>query len=81
MLFLDSGVQRIARKRRFWFSVFLYITDSYKVYPSCIEDADYLVSKTAITQVVRAASPLGRRRKLLIAVLQEPVCIGRTYAI
>lgn len=30
---------------------FLYITDGYKVYPCLIDDADPLVSKTAMTRV------------------------------
>ena len=30
---------------------FLYITDGYHVYPCLIEDADHLVSKTAMTRV------------------------------
>jgi insertion element IS1 protein InsB len=30
---------------------FLYITDGYKVYPCLIDDADHLVSKTAMTRV------------------------------
>ena len=33
-----------------WFC-FLYITNSYKVYPCLIEDADHLVSKMAMTRI------------------------------
>jgi len=45
-----------------WHSYF-YVTDGYPVYPCFISDEDHIVSKTYMTRVVRAASPLGRRRK------------------
>ena len=48
---------------------YFYVTDGWKVYPQFIPNGDQIVSFAYMTRVVRAASPLGRRRKYEIKAL------------
>jgi IS1 family transposase len=52
---------------------YFYVTDGWTVYPCFIAQGDHIVSKTYMTRVVRAASPLGRRGKHSIATLPSSV--------
>jgi len=60
---------------------YFYVTDGYPVYSCFIDDCDQIIKKTYMTRVVRAASPLGRRRKYQIKTLRKHAFIAKLFAI
>lgn len=74
--------KRLWQRIKCWHSYF-YVTDGYPVYPCFIDSGDHLVSKTYMTRVVRAASPLGegensRFRHYLARLHRKTFCYSKS---